>query len=57
MIMLSFIFVVVCGRFEWQRICSGFFIVCLAMHRRCQYNTSGAETAHPSGKPEFIPGC
>ena len=30
MFMLSFIFVIVCGLFEWERICAGFlFIVCL----------------------------
>ena len=26
MFMLSFIFVIVCGLFEWKRICAGFFL-------------------------------
>ena len=34
MFMLSIIFVIVCGRFEWKRICAGFYhfvYICIAV--------------------------
>ena len=34
MFLLSFTFVVVCGRFKWERICAGFLIVRLYMYGR-----------------------
>ena len=34
MLMLSFIFVIVCGLFEWKRTCAGFFYRLLIMYCR-----------------------
>jgi len=32
MCLLSFIFVIVCGAFQWKRICKFFSIVCLNLY-------------------------
>jgi hypothetical protein len=39
--MLSFIFVVVCGLFEWKQICAGFQIVCLYLYYCWRSNYQG----------------